>query len=179
MHPNAFAMKFNTLTYTPFMLNAAKKILPKGIKPQALEEKLKSLKTPIVFTNGCFDILHRGHVTYLESARNLGGSLIVGVNTDYSVKRQGKAKDRPINPLEDRQALLAALECVDAVIAFDEDTPINLITAITPDILVKGGDWKANDIVGADHVISNQGEVHSIEFEFDRSTTQLIQKIRR
>ena len=162
----------------PHMLNTAKKILSKEIDNQNFKENFSHLKTPIVFTNGCFDILHRGHVTYLESARNLGGSLIVGINTDDSVKRQGKAKDRPINTLEDRQALLAALECVDAVIAFDEDTPLNLITAITPDILVKGGDWKVNDIVGADHVIGNQGTVHSIEFQFDRSTTQLIQKIR-
>ncbi len=158
------------------MLNAEKKVFSPDISN--IKEKINRLKQPIVFTNGCFDILHRGHVTYLETARNLGGSLIVGVNTDASVKRQNKGDDRPINNQEDRQALLAALECVDAVITFDDETPLALITAITPDILVKGGDWKAADIVGADHVIENGGEVHSIDFKFDRSTTKLIEKIR-
>ncbi len=158
------------------MLNAAKKVLSSDLS--TIKERINHLKQPIVFTNGCFDILHRGHVTYLETARNLGGSLIVGVNTDSSVKRQNKGDDRPINNQEDRQALLASLECVDAVIIFDDDTPLSLITAITPDVLVKGGDWKVSEIVGADHVIENGGEVHSIDFQFDRSTTQLLKKIR-
>lgn len=158
------------------MLNAAKKVLSSDLS--TIKERINHLTQPIVFTNGCFDILHRGHVTYLETARNLGGSLIVGVNTDSSVKRQNKGDDRPINDQEDRQALLASLECVDAVVTFDDDTPLSLITAITPDILVKGGDWKVSDIVGADHVIENGGEVHSIDFQFNRSTTQLLKKIR-
>lgn len=101
-----------------------------------------------MFTNGCFDILHRGHTTYLEQARNLGAALIVAVNTDASVKRLEKGSDRPINCLEDRLAVLASLACVDAVIGFDEDTPLNLIEQIMPDHLVKGGDWEIKDIVG-------------------------------
>lgn len=139
---------------------------------------LKNLKVPIVFTNGCFDILHRGHATYLQTARSLGGSLIVAVNSDASVRRQNKGDDRPINILEDRMFILAALECVDAVIAFDDDTPESLIHAIKPDHLVKGGDWKVDDIVGGDFVTRNGGQVHSIAFEHNRSTTKLLEKIR-
>lgn len=159
------------------MLDFSQKIIPSDDKT-AMKEKLSSLKKPLVFTNGCFDILHRGHVTYLQTARNLGRSLIVGVNTDQSVKRQNKGADRPINPLEDRLALLASLECVDAVIAFDQDTPLDLITSITPHILVKGGDWQPENIVGGQHVIAQGGAVHSIPFKHDRSTTQLINRIR-
>jgi len=122
----------------------------------------------MVFTNGCFDILHLGHVTYLQEARNLGNSLIVGVNSDDSVKRQNKGDDRPINTLEDRMSILASLECVDAVIAFDEDTPLNLIKAISPQILAKGGDWKVEQIVGAEHVKKQGG-----------STTNTLEKIRQ
>ena len=158
------------------MLNAASKILPSVISK--IKSEITDLNQPIVFTNGCFDILHRGHITYLETARNLGNSLIVGVNTDASVKRQNKGSNRPINNQEDRQAILAALACVDAVVVFDEDTPLRLITAISPDILVKGGDWEVENIVGAEHVLNNGGKVHSIDFEHDRSTTQLINKIR-
>jgi len=144
-----------------------------------IDDFLPKLKQPMVFTNGCFDILHRGHVTYLQEARNLGSSLIVGVNSDNSVKRQNKGDDRPINTLEDRMSILASLECVDAVIAFDEDTPLNLIEAITPQILAKGGDWKIEHIVGADHVKKHGGQVHSIDFQFDRSTTNTLEKIRQ
>ena len=146
---------------------------------QQLDHALAFLPKPRVFTNGCFDILHRGHVTYLEQARSLGNSLIVAANSDASVKRQNKGIDRPINTLEDRMALLASLECVDAVLAFDDDTPLSLIEQILPEHLVKGGDWKPKDIVGADEVIANGGQVHSIEFQFDRSTSELISKIRR
>lgn len=159
------------------MLDFSKKILSSENSTE-LEQHLKRLEPPIVFTNGCFDILHRGHVTYLQDARNLGKALIVGVNTDDSVKRQNKGTDRPINTLEDRMSLLASLECVDAVIAFNEDTPLNLITQITPDKLVKGGDWEVDNIVGASHVRENEGTVHSIPFKHDRSTTKLIEKIR-
>lgn len=161
------------------MLNSAKKIISSNENDkEAIKSNTSHLKKPVVFTNGCFDILHRGHISYLETARNLGGSLIVGINTDASVKNQNKGSDRPINKQSDRQALLAALECVDAVIYFNDDTPIKLIKAISPDILVKGGDWKIENIVGADHVINNGGEVHSIKFEHDRSTTKLVEKIR-
>jgi rfaE bifunctional protein nucleotidyltransferase chain/domain len=159
------------------MLDFSKKIISVD-NEVAIKAHLSSLKAPIVFTNGCFDILHRGHVTYLQTARNLGKSLIVAINTDDSVKRQDKGTDRPINPLDDRLTLLASLECVDAVIAFNQDTPLELIKTITPDILVKGGDWKVADIVGGEHVTKNGGSIYSIPFEHDRSTTQLINRIR-
>jgi rfaE bifunctional protein nucleotidyltransferase chain/domain len=136
------------------------------------------LPRPLVFTNGCFDILHRGHVTYLEEAAQLGASLMVAVNTDASVRRQNKGSDRPVNPLDDRMALLAALESVDLVIPFDSDTPLELIRAVKPDILVKGGDWPVDQIVGAEDVLQWGGKVFSIPFRFDRSTTSLIDRIR-
>ncbi len=136
------------------------------------------LPRPLVFTNGCFDILHRGHVSYLESAAVLGASLVVGVNSNESVQRLGKDPDRPFNSLDDRMAVLAALRCIDAVVPFYEDTPLELILKIHPDILVKGGDWAIPDIVGAKEVSEWGGAVHSIEFEFERSTTSLIDKIR-
>ena len=132
----------------------------------------------MVFTNGCFDILHRGHTSYLEQARNLGAALIVAVNTDASVKRQNKGSDRPFNPLADRMAVLASLACVDAVISFDQDTPLDLIRKISPNHLVKGGDWPTEKIVGGPLVEKNGGQVHSLQFEHDRSTTSLINKIR-
>lgn len=150
----------------------------KIISASQINSAISKLKQPLVFTNGCFDILHRGHITYLQQARNLGNSLVVAVNTDNSVKRQNKGEDRPINCLEDRMSLLASLESVDAVIAFDEDTPLKLIEQITPQILVKGGDWDINHIVGADHVRQHGGEIHSIPFKHQRSTTNLLEKIR-
>jgi rfaE bifunctional protein nucleotidyltransferase chain/domain len=131
-----------------------------------------------VFTNGCFDILHRGHVTYLAEARALGGSLIVGVNSDDSVRRQGKGDDRPINRLEDRMALLAALESVSLVTWFDADTPLELILAARPDVLVKGGDWPIENIVGAREVTGWGGSIHSIPFQHHTSTTDLLGRIR-
>jgi len=145
----------------------------------ALPSLLETLPRPYVFTNGCFDILHRGHIDYLEQAAQLGKHLIVGVNTDESIKRLGKGETRPINPLEDRLAVLAALECVSAVIPFAEDTPIKLIELIKPDHLVKGGDWAKQDIVGAEFVESYGGQVHSLPFNYNRSTTQLIDRIKR
>ncbi len=126
-----------------------------------------------------FDVLHRGHVTYLARARALGASLIVGVNSDASVKRLGKGDDRPVNALADRMAVLAALESVSLVTSFDEDTPLALILACRPDVLVKGGDWQPDAIVGAREVKSWGGTVHSIPFEHERSTTALLAKIRR
>lgn len=160
------------------MLNAQQKVIAPDCTLAQIQAKLDALPRPLVFTNGCFDILHRGHTTYLEQARNLGASLIVAANTDASVKRQGKGDDRPVNELADRMAVLASLHCVDAVISFDEDTPLNVIKQVMPDHLVKGGDWKIQEIIGGDIVTSNGGQVHSIEFQFERSTTKLIDKIR-
>lgn len=146
--------------------------------PGSLAKRIAALPRPLVFTNGCFDILHRGHVTYLAQARALGASLIVGVNTDASVKRLGKGEERPINNQDDRMTVLAALESVSLVIGFDEDTPLNLILACKPDVLVKGGDWAVTDIVGAREVLSWGGTVHSIPFLHQRSTTATLAKIR-
>ena len=144
-----------------------------------LLQRVAQLPRPIVFTNGCFDILHRGHVTYLAQARSLGQSLIVAVNSDSSVRRQGKGDDRPINPETNRMAVLAALEAVDLVVCFDDDTPLALIQQIRPDVLVKGGDWQIDNIVGAAETRAAGGSVHSIPFEHQRSTTALLDKIRR
>ncbi|MDD4977920.1 MAG: D-glycero-beta-D-manno-heptose 1-phosphate adenylyltransferase [Gallionella sp.] len=141
-------------------------------------QKLALLPRPLVFTNGCFDVLHRGHVTYLAQARALGASMIVGVNSDASVKRQGKGDDRPINGEQDRMAVLAALEAVSLVIKFDEDTPLNLVLACQPEVLVKGGDWEPENIVGSNEVLARGGQVHSIPFLHERSTTALLKKIR-
>lgn len=146
--------------------------------PGELALRLASLPRPLVFTNGCFDILHRGHVTYLAQARALGAGLVVGVNTDASVRRLGKGDGRPVNGLEDRMAVLAALESVSLVTWFDEDTPLELIRAVQPDVLVKGGDWAVDRIVGADLVLGRGGRVHSIPFRHERSTSALLAKIR-
>lgn len=143
-----------------------------------LGARIAQLPRPLVFTNGCFDVLHRGHVTYLAQARALGASLILGVNSDASVKRLGKGDDRPINAEQDRMAVLAALEAISLVVLFEEDTPLNLILACKPDILVKGGDWKPENIVGSKEVLSLGGSVHSIPFLHERSTTALLKKIR-
>jgi rfaE bifunctional protein nucleotidyltransferase chain/domain len=147
--------------------------------PSELARRIGSLPRPLVFTNGCFDILHRGHVTYLAQARALGASLVVAANSDDSVRRLGKGADRPVNPLPDRLALLAALECVSLVTWFDEDTPLPRILDCRPDILVKGGDWPVERIVGYREVMAWGGSVHSIPFIHERSTTALMEKIRR
>ena len=146
--------------------------------PSELAARVAALPRPLVFTNGCFDILHRGHATSLAQARALGAAMLVALNTDASVKRLGKGDDRPINSLEDRLALIAALEAVDLVTWFDEDTPLNCILAARPDILVKGGDWSEQAIVGAAEVKDWGGSVHSIAFEHARSTTDLLSRIR-
>ena len=146
--------------------------------PEALAARVGQLARPVVFTNGVFDVLHRGHVTYLAQARALGASLVVGVNSDASVKRLGKGDDRPVTPLADRMAVLAALESVSLVTPFDADTPLALILACRPDVLVKGGDWQPDAIVGAREVKSWGGAVLSIPFEHERSTTALLAKIR-
>ena len=137
------------------------------------------LARPLVFTNGVFDLLHRGHVTYLAQARALGAALVVALNGDASARRLGKGADRPLNPLEDRMALVAALEAVDAVTWFDDDTPQGLIVACAPEVLVKGGDWPVEKIVGAKEVLARGGKVVSIPFEHLRSTTALVERIRK
>ncbi|MDR0233936.1 MAG: adenylyltransferase/cytidyltransferase family protein [Zoogloeaceae bacterium] len=147
--------------------------------PEDFRARVRQLPAPRVLTNGCFDILHRGHVTYLAQARALGASLIVLVNTDASVKRQGKGTDRPINPLSERLAMLAALESVDLVSSFDEDTPEATILACPPEILVKGGDWPIEAIVGAETVLARGGQVHSIPFIHPLSTTAFLEKVRQ
>jgi rfaE bifunctional protein nucleotidyltransferase chain/domain len=136
------------------------------------------LARPLVFTNGVFDILHRGHVTYLDAAAQLGATLVVALNTDASVRRLGKGADRPINGLDDRAALLAALACVTAVTSFDEDTPLALIEALRPDIIVKGGDYDMDTLPETAAVKSWGGRALAIPFEFQRSTTTLLGKIR-
>lgn len=150
----------------------------KIVAPADLAQRLDTLPRPLVFTNGCFDILHRGHVTYLAQARALGAGLVVGVNSDDSVKRLGKGADRPINRLQDRMAVLAALESVSLVTWFEEDTPLGLIQLAKPDILVKGGDWSLENIVGASEVQAWGGKVYSIPFRFELSTSATLEKIR-
>lgn len=132
----------------------------------------------IVFTNGCFDILHKGHVTYLSRAADLGDILIVGLNSDESVKKLNKGVNRPIQDQDSRALILASLHHVNAVIIFDEETPMDLISKVQPDILVKGGDWKPEQIVGYDSVKARGGEVVSIEFVPGHSTTAIEQKIK-
>ncbi|MGQ0523384.1 MAG: D-glycero-beta-D-manno-heptose 1-phosphate adenylyltransferase [Betaproteobacteria bacterium] len=147
--------------------------------PQSLAQRLPQLARPVVFTNGVFDILHRGHVTCLAQARALGASLVVALNSDASVRRLGKGPERPLNPLDDRLAVVASLGAVSLVTWFEQDTPLDLILGIRPDILVKGGDWEADRIVGAAEVRSWGGVVHSIPFEHQRSTTALVEKLSR
>ncbi len=155
-------------------MNFEQKICPRA----DFAVRAAALTRPLVFTNGCFDVLHRGHVTYLAQARALGAALVVGVNSDASVKRLGKGDDRPVNTQEDRMAVLAALESVSFVVPFDEDTPLELILVCRPDVLVKGGDWTPDKIVGAREVQGWGGTVRSIPFMYDRSTTSLLKKIR-
>jgi len=146
--------------------------------PQELSLRIRSCTRPLVFTNGVFDILHRGHATYLAEARALGATLLVAINSDASAKRLGKGDDRPVNRLADRVAVVAALESVQLVTWFDEDTPLALIRACRPDVLVKGGDWKPEAIVGAAEVRGWGGSVHSIPFRHQLSTTALLERIR-
>jgi D-glycero-beta-D-manno-heptose 1-phosphate adenylyltransferase len=134
--------------------------------------------SPVVFTNGVFDILHRGHVTYLADAKALGATLIVGVNSDASVRMLGKGDDRPINREDDRIALLAALESVDWVVKFEESTPLELIGELHPDVLVKGGDYNMDKLAESALVRSWGGKALAIAFEHDRSTTALLKKVR-
>jgi rfaE bifunctional protein nucleotidyltransferase chain/domain len=148
------------------------------VAPADLAQAAARLPHPRVFTNGVFDLLHRGHVTYLAQARALGASLIVAVNDDASVRRLGKGSDRPVNRCEDRMAVLAALASVDLVTWFSDDTPLALILAACPEVLVKGGDWSVDRIVGAEAVRGWGGQVHSIAFQHERSTTETLARIR-
>ena len=160
------------MTYAPPDFEA--KICPPG----QLAERAARLARPLVFTNGCFDILHRGHVTYLAQAAALGASMVVALNSDASVKRQGKGDDRPVNTLTDRLAVMASLASVSLVTWFDEDTPLQRILDCRPDVLVKGGDWPVDRIVGCNEVRGWGGSVHSIPFIHEKSTTALLEKIR-
>ncbi len=151
------------------------KIIPRA----HLAEWARRLPAPVVMTNGVFDILHRGHVTYLAQARALGASLIVAVNTDASVKRLGKGDDRPINTEQDRLAVLAALESVSLVVLFNEDTARDVVVEAHPDIYVKGGDYVVENTPEGQAVLSYSGQVCAIPFEFQRSTTALLNKVRQ
>ena len=142
-----------------------------------LRTQLDKVRRPLVFTNGCFDILHRGHVDYLEQAAQLGATLLVAVNSDESIRALGKGEDRPINSLADRLAVLAALGFVDLAIGFGDETPLELIRLCQPDRLVKGGDWPVSEIIGADLVQVSGGTVHTIPIRYPCSTNELLKKI--
>ncbi len=151
---------------------------PKILSLGALCNRAHAHPRPLVFTNGCFDILHAGHVHLLRRARAHGDMLVVGLNSDASISRL-KGPTRPVSPLEQRAYVLAGLECVDAVIAFEEDTPLELIKAIRPDVLIKGGDWTRDRIVGAVEVASWGGDVFSLELLPGFSTTAIVERILR
>lgn len=144
-----------------------------------LPARIAALPQPAVLTNGVFDILHRGHVSYLAQARALGASLVVAVNTDASVKRLGKGDDRPLNSCEDRMMVLAALESVDLVVSFDEDTALQVVQEAKPAIYAKGGDYDMTAIPEGQAVLAYGGRAVALDFVHDRSTTKLVQKIRK
>ena len=155
---------------------------PGMVELPELLDRLATLRNAgkrIVFTNGCYDILHPGHVDLLARTKALGDVLVLGLNSDESVKRQGKGDDRPVNPYPVRAFVLAHLESVDFVVRFDEDTPAQLIEAVRPDVLVKGGDWPVERIVGRETVQRRGGDVVSLPLLEGYSTTALIEKIRR
>lgn len=156
---------------------AAKILSPKEADRWVRELKSRGLK--VVFTNGCFDLLHPGHVDCLERARALGDALIVAVNTDASVKRLGKGEGRPVNPEKDRARMVAALAAVDRVVLFEEDTPLELIRLLEPDVLVKGGDYREEEIVGREVVLARGGEVRVLPLLPGYSTTALLNRLRR
>lgn len=156
-------------------------IKQKIVTKPTLSKKLAVLRLygkTVVFTNGCFDILHQGHIKYLSETADCGNALIVGINSDNSLKKLGKGVNRPIQDEYSRALIVASLHFVDAVIVFDEDTPYELIKLIQPDVLVKGGDWKINDIVGADIVKAKEGEVKTIPYIEGFSTTNIEKKIK-
>lgn len=152
----------------------------KIVDPHTLRSRIEQglVERPLVFTNGVFDILHRGHATYLDAAAQLGATLVVALNTDESVRRLGKGEDRPLNVHADRLAMMAALGCVDVVTWFEEDTPLELIKALRPELIVKGGDYDMETLPETAAVRSWGGDAVAIPFEFQRSTTALLKKIR-
>lgn len=150
----------------------------KRVASDDLASHVDHLARPIVFTNGVFDVLHRGHVTVLAQARAFGGSLVVGVNSDASVRRLGKGPDRPVNGADDRATVIAALESVDLVVVFDEDTPYQLIERLRPDVIVKGGDYDMDTLDESRLVRSWGGSAVAIPFVHARSTTSLLARIR-
>jgi len=154
-------------------LDPARKVLDRD----AARGWRRAVPGTVVFTNGVFDILHRGHVAYLAHARGLGDALVVGVNSDASARRLGKGSDRPITTARDRAFVLAGLESVDAVVVFDEDTPLALITALEPDVLAKGADYELHEIVGADVVRARGGRVVRVPLEPGYSTTSIIARL--
>ena len=158
-------------------METSRKILPldEGVK---IINSWKQNKLKVVFTNGCFDILHLGHLDYLEKSRNLGDKLVIGLNTDKSVSKL-KGPNRPVNNENARARMLVAMSFVDLVIAFDEETPFELIRKVKPDILIKGKDYSIENIVGAEFVLGNGGEVKTIELLEGYSTTEIIKKIKK
>lgn len=174
----------NRSSITIFVFQAMSTHLPaptfekKIVSFEELASRAAALPKPVVMTNGVFDILHRGHVTYLAQARSLGGSLIVAVNSDSSVKLLGKGDDRPINSENDRAALLASLESVDLVVIFSDQVPLTVIDAARPDIYVKGGDYRIEDLPEAKLVDTWGGKTVTVAFEHQRSTTALLKKVR-
>ena len=162
-------------------MNQVSRLQSKILSFSALENQLKkwrNVNEKIVFTNGCFDLLHLGHVDYLAKARDLGDRLVVGLNSDASIKRI-KGSSRPIKDEQSRAALLAGMAYVDAVVLFDEETPLSLISMVLPDLLVKGGDYTIKDIVGHEIVLNNKGRVCTIDFVEGYSSSVLIEKIKR
>jgi rfaE bifunctional protein nucleotidyltransferase chain/domain len=157
---------------------AAPAFLAKVVVRAQAPAALAALAAPVVFTNGVFDVLHRGHVTYLAQARALGGSLVVAINTDVSARRLGKGPERPLNNEQDRAAMLAALESVSLVTWFDEDTPVQLLAELRPDLYVKGGDYAMETLAETRLVTSWGGRALAIPFLGGYSTTSLVQKIR-
>lgn len=157
--------------------STSQKVVSRGAAARWVK-KLQAQGQRVVFTNGCFDLLHPGHVAYLEQARSQGEALMVGVNTDDSVRRLAKGAGRPVTPEADRARVLAALACVDRVVLFDEDTPLALITSLQPDVLVKGGDYQLSEIVGREVVEARGGQVLALPFVPGYSTTELLEHIR-
>lgn len=152
--------------------------LPRLLSELSSRRKMSPRRPPkIVFTNGCFDILHVGHARYLKDAKALGDILVVGLNTDASVKRLGKGDDRPIQHEQDRAELIASLGCVDFAVLFDEDTPEALVEKVEPDVLVKGGDWPVEKIAGSRFVLARGGKVKSLPFHPGYSTTKILERI--
>lgn len=152
--------------------------IKKHKEAREIAQKIRALGEVVGFTNGCFDILHLGHIRYLYETKKMCDFLIVGVNSDNSVKMLNKGKNRPLNGQDARIEVLSALECVDLVTLFEEDTPENLIKLITPDLLFKGGDWKEDEVVGADYIKTKGGKVHIIPYVKGYSTTSLIERIK-